>query len=82
MKTASEQIADVLNGVTDFEDAQSGIQMSCCLHFYQAACEILNGKDKAHRNSMLAKVPDRVRPYVEKEATRVYKMRRENNSCK
>jgi hypothetical protein len=72
---ASDQIKNVLTGVTDFEDAQSGIQMSCALHFYQGACEVLKGKDKAARQAKLARLPERVRPYVEKEVVRLWKLR-------
>jgi hypothetical protein len=43
---------------------------------YEAACEIL-GKEKELRKPMLEKVPELIRPHVEAEVWRVWRMRNE-----
>jgi hypothetical protein len=43
---------------------------------YEAACEILQA-NKEVRKSMLQKVPELIRPHVEAEVWRVWRMRHE-----
>ena len=71
----SEQIAAVLSGAMDLHDAPESIQSACSFHFYQVAVEVLAGKTKAVRQHRLAKVPAKVRPHVEAEAMRLFRLR-------
>lgn len=65
----------VLRGQLQFEDAPAPIQSACRLHFYQGACAVLDGTDKAERRAKLDKIPAEVRPHVAAEAQRIWALR-------
>jgi len=58
------------------EKAHPAIQSVMQRLLYEAACEILE-KEKELRKPMLQKVPELIRPHVEAEVWRVWRMRNE-----
>jgi hypothetical protein len=54
------------------EDEDPAIQSVCSFHIYQGAKELLAIPSKEARRRALAKVPELIRPHIEKEAWRIY----------
>ena len=71
----SERIAAVLAGRVRMEDEDEAIQSACRFPIYQGAEAILRLNTKEKRRAALAKIPESVRPYVEREAIRLHKLR-------
>ena len=65
----------VLSGKMNLHDAPKAIQSACSFHIYQGAAAVLEGKTKADRQRRLAKIPAKVRPHVEAEALRLFRVR-------
>lgn len=70
-----KQINDVLTGALPLEEADPSVQSNCRFYFYEGAVEILALPTKQARIAALAKIPALVRPHVEAEALRVWKLR-------
>ena len=66
----------VLNGHKPLEQAHPAIQSIMQKFLYEAACEILEA-EKEVRKHMLEKIPELIRPHVEKEVWRIWRMRNE-----
>jgi hypothetical protein len=71
----SKRIEAILAGKVRMEDEDEAIQSACRLPIYQGAEAILSLPTKEKRRAALAKIPESVRPYVEKEAIRLHKLR-------
>ena len=71
-----ETIAAVLDGKLDLESQPEAIQSVCQLYIYQGACEILGLPDKDERRAALLKIPEKIRPHIEKEARRLWQIRK------
>ena len=65
----------VLLGKIALEDTPAPIQSACQLHFYQGACAVLDGANKAERRARLDRIPAQVRPHVAAEAQRIWALR-------
>lgn len=72
----SEQLEDLMMGRIAWEDAQPGIRSWAERYFHDAACQILDAPDKATRRRMLLKIPETVRPQVERAARDLWARRR------
>ena len=71
----SKRIEAVLSGRVKMEDEDESIQSACRFPIYQGADAILRLDTKEKRRAALAKIPETVRPYVEREAIRLHKLR-------
>jgi len=74
----TEILIEVLSGRMDMTSAPKAIQSQARLPIYDAASTILAQPDIAKRRKMLAKIPELIRPYIEDEIKRLWKMRKEN----
>lgn len=72
----SYRIRKVLMGNVRLEDEEPGIQSACSKHIYDGAVEILSIQDKQARRRALLKIPELIRPHVEKEVWRIFDQRR------
>lgn len=72
----SARIKRVLRGEVRLEDEDPGIQSACSFHIYEGAVELLGLPDKEARRRALQKVPELIRPHVEKEAWRIFESRK------
>ena len=71
----TDQINEVLSGKLHYELAQPAIQSACRLQIYEGACAILKMPDKEARRAALDRIPALIRPYVEEEAMRLWRIR-------
>lgn len=71
----SKRIENILSGKVRMEDEDEAIQSACRFPIYQGAEAILVLETKEKRRAALAKIPESVRPYVEREAIRLHKLR-------
>jgi len=74
----TEILTEVLSGRMDMTSAPKAIQSQAHLPIYDAASTILAQPNIAKRRKMLAKIPELIRPYIEDEINRLWKMRKEN----
>ncbi len=72
----STRIMRVLRGEVRLEDEDAGIQSACSKYIYDGAVELLAIPSKQARQRALAKVPEAIRPHIEKEAWRIFDSRR------
>lgn len=72
----SKRIARVLRGEVRLEDEEAGIQSACSFYIYEGAVELLSLPSKDARQRALKKVPELIRPHIEKEAWRIFDARR------
>jgi hypothetical protein len=61
-------------GQSSYEIAQPAIQSACRLQIYQGACEILK-LDQPLRKAALEKLPALIRPYIQEEVVRLWRIR-------
>ena len=66
----------ILTGQIDMEDAPPSVQSWARLPIFQGACDIIKLDTPEQRKAELAKIPPRVRPWVESEILRIWPMRR------
>lgn len=71
----SLRIKRVLRGEVPLESEDAAIQSACSFYIHEGATEILAIPDKQKRRRALMKIPELIRPYVEKEAWRIYDRR-------
>lgn len=71
----SEQLDALLRGEMMWIEAPSAIRSWAQMAFYDAARQIMAGKDRAARNRMLSRVPEGLRPMVEAEVKRLWKLK-------
>jgi hypothetical protein len=72
----SKRIDRVLRGHVRLEDEEPGIQSACSKYIYDGAVELLSIQGKDARRKALAKVPENIRPHIEREAWRIFDARR------
>ncbi len=71
----SKMIEDVMVGRVSLKDQPESIQSACQLQIYERACKILNLETKLERRAEIGRTPDKLRPYIEAEVMRVWRMR-------
>ncbi len=71
----SLRIKRVLRGEVPLESEDASIQSACSFYIHEGATEILAIKDKQQRRKALMRIPELIRPHVEKEAWRIYDRR-------
>ena len=67
----SEQLDALLRGEMTWLEAPAAIRSWAQLAFYDAALQIMAGKDAAARKRVLGRVPSGLRPMVEAEIARL-----------
>jgi len=70
----SKQLEDLLMGRTAWDDAPVAIRSWARLQIYEAARAICAAPDKGTRRNMLGRVPAPIRPRVENEVKRLWKL--------
>jgi len=73
MAKPSQIMQSIMRGESDLERAAPAIQSACRLPIYNAALNILK-MPKGDRRAALDKLPDLIRPYIEAEVIRVFRM--------
>jgi len=68
-------IEDVMIGKVALQDQPAGIQSACRLAIYDRACRILDLETKLERRAEIGRTPDKLRPYIEAEVMRIWRMR-------
>jgi hypothetical protein len=68
---------DVLIGRIALEDQPDAVQSACRLAIYERSCKILDLGTKIERRAAIARTPEKLRPHIEKEVMRVWRMRNE-----
>ena len=68
----SRRIERVLRGEVRLEDEDPSIQSACSKYIFDGAKELLAIPSKEARRRALQKVPEAIRPHIEKEAWRIY----------
>lgn len=63
-------LKEVLAGRIDMEDAPLSVQSWARLPIFQGACDIIKLDTPEQRKAELAKIPPRVRPWVEREVVK------------
>lgn len=71
----SEQLDALLRGEMMWIEAPPAIRSWAQMAFYDAARQIMAGKDRAARNRMLSRVPAGLRPMVEAEVERLWSLK-------
>jgi len=74
-KRPSDRIKAVLQGKVRMEDEEPGIQSVCSKHIYDGAKSLLAIPDKEKRQRALARLPALIRPHIEAEALRQFRMK-------
>lgn len=72
----SFRIKQVLSGKVKLEDEDQGIQSACSFHIYKGAVSILSMTTLQARRDALSKLPEAIRPHVEKEVRRLFDLKR------
>ena len=71
----SDRIKAVLQGKVRLEDEEPGIQSVCSKYIYDGAKAVLAIPDKEKRRRALDRVPALIRPHIEAEALRQFRMK-------
>lgn len=71
----SDRIKAVLMGKVRLEDEDQGIQSVCSKHIFDGAKSLLAIPDKEKRQKALARLPALIRPHIEAEALRQFRMK-------
>jgi hypothetical protein len=74
-KRPSDRIKAVLQGKVRLEDEDQGIQSACSKYIFDGAKALLAIPDKEKRRRALDKVPALIRPHIEAEAMRQFRMK-------
>jgi hypothetical protein len=72
----SDRIKAVLMGKVPLESEDQGIQSACSKHIYDGAVSVLKLPTKEARRRALDRIPEMIRPYVEREVLKLYKARK------
>lgn len=72
----SKRIERVLRGQVKLEDEDPGIQSACSKYIYDGAVELLSIQGKDARRRALARIPELIRPHIEREVWRIFDVRR------
>jgi hypothetical protein len=63
-------------GKVPLESEDQGIQSACSKHIYDGAVSVLKLPTKEARRRALDRIPEMIRPYVEREVLKLYKARK------
>ena len=72
-------MADVMIGKVALEDQPESIQSACKLEIYERACRIVELGTKLERRAEINRTPDKLRPHIEAEVMRVWRMRNDKS---
>lgn len=72
-------IADVMIGKVALEDQPDSIQSACKHEIYNRACRILEIETKLARRAEIGRMPEKLRPHIETEIMRIWKMRNDKS---
>lgn len=72
----SDQLAALLSGTVEWDDAPAAIRSWARFEIYKAAKQIVAAPDKGARRNMLGRIPKSVRPHVESEVKRLWVLRK------
>lgn len=72
----SDRIKAVLMGKVPLESEDQGIQSACSKHIYDGAVSVLKLPTKEARRRALDRIPEMIRPHVEREVLKLYKARK------
>jgi len=75
-KRPTDRIRAVLQGKVALESEDQGIQSVCSKHIYDGARSVLKLSTKEARRAALDRVPDLIRPHLEREILRLHKARK------
>lgn len=75
-KRPSKRIERVLRGNVRLEDEEPGIQSACSKYIFDGAVELLSIPGKNARKNALARIPEAIRPHIEREAWKIFDARR------
>lgn len=75
-KRPSDRIKAVLMGKVRLEDEDQGIQSACSKYIYDGARAVLRISTKEARRAALDRVPELIRPHIEREVLRLYRAKR------
>lgn len=76
VKKPSEQLDDLLWGRVAWDGAPESIRSWAQLAIHGAAVEVLKIEEKGSRRNALGKIPAAIRPRVEAEVLRLWKLRK------
>jgi hypothetical protein len=68
-------MADVMIGKIALQDQPEAIQSACRHEIYERACRIMDLPTKIERRAEIGRTPDKLRPHIEAEVMRVWRMR-------
>lgn len=71
----SRQLTDLLQGKLRWEYAQPSVQSMARLPIFHAARMICDEKSRQKRVAMLEKIPETIRPHVQAEVERLWKLK-------
>ena len=77
-RNALSQLLNVLEGIVPYDEATPAIKSWAQFYFYEAAQQILKVSGKEARREALKKVPEGLRPHVEKEVIRLWNYYKNN----
>ena len=72
-------IEDVMIGKVALADQPAAIQSACKHEIYERACRILDLETKLERRAEIGRTPEKLRPYIEAEVMRVWRMRNDES---
>lgn len=73
----SEQLFAVLSGAVSMDDTDPAIRSMAQKPIHDAAVTLIRIEDKHARRQTLQKIPEKMRPYVEKRVAELWDMRYE-----
>ena len=76
MDKPTDLMSRVMNGTADYNFLPEALQSAIRLPIYYRACAVLAEPTKKDRRAKLDAEPESVRGLIEKEALRLYKLRR------
>ena len=75
-KRPSDRIKAVLSGKVALESEDAGIQSACSKKIYDGAVSVLGLSSKEARRAALDRVPDLIRPHLEREVLKLHRSRK------
>ena len=75
----SKMIEDVMIGKVTLESQPVAIQSTCRHEIYKRACRILDLETKLERRAEIGRTPEKLRPHIEAEVMRVWRMRNDES---
>lgn len=72
-KKPSEHLHDLLSGLVEPKDTPEAVLSWARLEIFNAAKAVIAAPNKQKRRAMLEKIPPSIRPFVEREAMKIWK---------